>query len=244
MKQLGFFDLLEHLKRLSESGDPLEEALAYSDGAKGGRPPYDPVAMFKVLILAAQNTVGDARMEFLSRDRLSWLRFLGFDLGKPTPDESTIRQFRERLIRAGAIRRVFEDFDRQLRRAGYLAMGGQDDRRDLARQSGQGGAEGYRRPLDGEGRPAARQGGRAQRSRTGDPGVRVEATHRHRPPLRLHPQPCRHRRHPSIAATARDAPPPHTDNAGEPPPLRSGRCRPSAKKRHRGLSIADLICVC
>ena len=48
MKQLGLLDLPEHLKRLSESGDPLEEmarvidfeafrplleeALAYSDG--------------------------------------------------------------------------------------------------------------------------------------------------------------------------------------------------------------------
>ena len=41
---------------------------------KGGRPPYDPT-----------------KMEFLIRDRLSWLRFLGFDLGAPTPDENTIR---------------------------------------------------------------------------------------------------------------------------------------------------------
>src|SRR5512135_1153875 len=88
----GFVDLSDHLKRLSEAGDPLEEmarvidfevfrpaleeALVYSDGSKGGRPPYDPVTMFKVLILAAQNTVSDARMEFLIRDRLSWMRFL------------------------------------------------------------------------------------------------------------------------------------------------------------------------
>ena len=63
----------------------LEKALAYGAGAKGGRPPYDPVAMFKVLVLAAQNTVSDARMEFLIRDRLSWLRFLGFDLGRGHP---------------------------------------------------------------------------------------------------------------------------------------------------------------
>jgi len=141
MNQLGFFDLSDHLKRLSAAGDPLEEmtrvidfeafrpvldeALAYSDGSKGGRPPYDPVAMFKVLILAAQHTVSDARMEFLIRDRLSWLRFLGFELGRPTPDENTIRLFRERLTEAGAIRRLFEAFDRQLRQAGYLAMGGQ-----------------------------------------------------------------------------------------------------------------------
>jgi len=141
MKQLGFFDLPDHMRRLSETGDRLEEmlrvidfeafrptleaALQYSDGLKGGRPPYDAVAMFKVLILAAQHNVSDARMEFLIRDRLSWLRFLGLELGRPTPDENTIRLFREKLTEAGAIRALFEEFDGQLRRAGYLAMGGQ-----------------------------------------------------------------------------------------------------------------------
>ena len=29
----------------------------------------------------------------LIRDRLSWMRFLRFDLGGPTPDENTIRHF-------------------------------------------------------------------------------------------------------------------------------------------------------
>ena len=81
--------------------------------------------MFKVLILAAQNTVSDARMEFLIRDRLSWLRFLGFDLGAPTPDENRIRLFREKLTRAGAIDALFAAFDRRLRERGYLPMGGQ-----------------------------------------------------------------------------------------------------------------------
>ena len=141
MRQAGLFGLSDQLKRLSDCGDPLEtmsrvvdfevfrpaldKALAYGDGAQGGRPPYDPVAMFKALILAAQNTVSDARMEFLIRDRLSWLRFLGFDLGAPTPDENTIRLFREKLTRAGAIDALFAAFDRQLRDRGYLSMGGQ-----------------------------------------------------------------------------------------------------------------------
>ena len=141
MRQAGLFGLSDQLKRLSDCGDPLEpmspvvnfevfrpalkKALAYGDGAKGGRPPYDPVAMFKVLILAAQNTVSDARMEFLIRDRLSWLRFLGFDLGAVTPDENTIRLFREKLTRAGAIDALFAAFDRSLRERGYLPMGGQ-----------------------------------------------------------------------------------------------------------------------
>jgi len=83
------------------------------------------VAMLKVLILAAQNNVSDARMEFLVRDRLSWLRFLGLDLGAPTPDENTIRLFREKLTRAGALEVLFAAFDRQLRERGYLPMGGQ-----------------------------------------------------------------------------------------------------------------------
>jgi IS5 family transposase len=141
MRQAGLFGLSEHLKRLSAHGDPLEElariidfesfrpvlvaALAYGDGAKGGRPAYDPVAMLKVLVLAAQNNVADARMEYLIRDRLSWLRFLGFDLGAPTPDANTIRLFREKLTEAGALDLVFADFDRQLKDRGYLAMGGQ-----------------------------------------------------------------------------------------------------------------------
>jgi IS5 family transposase len=64
-------------------------------------------------------------MEFLIRDRLSWLRFLGFDLGAVTPDENTIRLFREKLTRAGALDALFAAFDRQLRDRGYLPMGGQ-----------------------------------------------------------------------------------------------------------------------
>ena len=64
-------------------------------------------------------------MEYLIRDRLSWLRFLGFDLGVPTPDANTIRLFGERLTEAKAITVLFEAFDNRLRTTGYLAMGGQ-----------------------------------------------------------------------------------------------------------------------
>lgn len=141
MRQARLFGLSDHLKRSSAFGDPLEEltrivdfevfrpmlvaALAYGDGAKGGRPPYDPVAMLKVLILAAQNNVSDARMEYLIRDRLSWIRFLGFDLGAATPDANTIRLFREKLTEADALETLFAAFDRELKERGYLTMGGQ-----------------------------------------------------------------------------------------------------------------------
>mgnify|MGYP001793632657 CR=1 FL=1 len=141
MDQQRFFGLQEHLERLSEIGDPLEvldatvdfeyfrgwlvEGLGYGDGAKGGRPPYDPVSMFKVLILQAQHNLSDARMEFMLQDRLSWMRFAGFDLGQKTPDENTIRLFRNKLTESGALKRVMKAFDWQLKKKGYLPMSGQ-----------------------------------------------------------------------------------------------------------------------
>ena len=59
------------------------------------------------------------------RDRLSWMRFLGFDLGGPTPDENTIRHFRNRLTETGTLKRVMKAFDWQLQKKGYIPMSGQ-----------------------------------------------------------------------------------------------------------------------
>ncbi len=102
MDPQSLFSLSDHLEALGKEGDPLEvlqetvdfeyfrawlvEGLGYGDGSKGGRPPFDPVMMFKALILQAQHNLSDARMEFMIRDRLSWLRFLGLSLGDRTPD--------------------------------------------------------------------------------------------------------------------------------------------------------------
>ena len=141
MEQRSFFGLSEHLEQLSKNVDPLEvlEAtvdfeyfrgwlvggLGYGDGSRGGRPPFDPVSMFKALILQAQHNLSDAKMEFMIRDRLSWMRFLDFDLGGPTPDENTIRLFRNKLTETGTLKRVMKAFDWQLQKRGYIPMSGQ-----------------------------------------------------------------------------------------------------------------------
>lgn len=141
MRQPGLFGLTEHLERLSMDGDPLEvleatvdfeyfrcwlvEGLGYGDGSKGGRRPFDPVSMFKALILQAQHNLSDARMEIMIRDRLSWMRFLSFDLGGSTPDENTIRHFRNKLTETGTLKRVMKAFDWQLQKKGYIPMSGQ-----------------------------------------------------------------------------------------------------------------------
>jgi transposase, IS5 family len=137
----GFFDVEERLAGLSKKGDDLERlaavvdfelfrpelerAVPRADRAKGGRPPFDHVLMFKVLILQTQNNLSDERTEFYLRDRLTWMRFLGLGLGDAVPDANTLWTFREALTKAGAIERLFELFDRELRSAGYLAMSGQ-----------------------------------------------------------------------------------------------------------------------
>jgi transposase len=55
--------------------------LKRSDGAKGGRPPYDAVMMFKIMVLQALYTLSDDQAEFQVQDRLSFMRFLGLGLG-------------------------------------------------------------------------------------------------------------------------------------------------------------------
>src|SRR5438270_10834129 len=90
--QPGFFDLDDRYAALSKAGDRLErlamvidfepfryrleKTLKRSDGSKGGRPAYDCVLMFKILVLQALYGLSDDRAEFMIGDRLSFVRFL------------------------------------------------------------------------------------------------------------------------------------------------------------------------
>ena len=183
--QAGFWDIDERYVRLSEAGDPLEKlnavvpwevfrkplakALKRSDGAKGGRPPYDPVMMFKILVLQALYGLSDDQAEFQIQDRLSFMRFLGLGLGDRVPDAKTIWLFREQLTQAGAVEKLFARFDRQLTQS-RLSGDGRADRRchdrggaEAAQHRGREGATSRRarsRRLEGQARQAAPEGPR------------------------------------------------------------------------------------
>jgi IS5 family transposase len=101
------------------------EALKCSDGSKGGRPAYDPVMMFRIMVLQALYALSDDQAEFQIQDRLSFMRFLGLGLGDRVPNAKTIWLFREHLTQARAVENLFARFDKHLTKAGYLAMGGQ-----------------------------------------------------------------------------------------------------------------------
>lgn len=141
MIQPGLFDMQNRLESLSQFGDPLEKlkevvdfevfrsdlerGLDFSDRSKGGRPPYDAVLIFKILLLQSLYSLSDEQAEFQIKDRLSFMRFLGLELCQSVPDAKTIWLYRERLNQKGIIEKLFESFDRALKERGYLAMGGQ-----------------------------------------------------------------------------------------------------------------------
>ena len=139
--QPGFFDVQDRYAALSRAGDPLEglrtmipwesfrkhlkKTLDRKDRSAGGRPPFDDVLMFKVLVLQALYNLSDDQTEYQVRDRLSFMRFLGLELDGTVPDAKTIWLFRERLARAGAVEKLFARFDRHLEEHGLMASGGQ-----------------------------------------------------------------------------------------------------------------------
>ena len=144
MGQMGFHDLDKRLDAISAKGDPLEvinatipfesfraeiEAVVRLSPeerkSKAGRKPYDAVLMFKVLVLQTLYNLADEQLEYLIRDRLSFMRFLGLGLEDPVPDATTVWLFREALARAGLIEKLFALFGQHLQARGYIARGGQ-----------------------------------------------------------------------------------------------------------------------
>ena len=130
------------LKKLSQMGNSLERldsainweifrpALLRIFGnpkknpSKGGRPPYDYLMMFKILLLARLYNLSDDDMEYQLHDRLSFRHFVGCDAEK-IPDAKTIWLYRERLTKSGKEQELFDSFYSILEEEGLLAHKGQ-----------------------------------------------------------------------------------------------------------------------
>jgi IS5 family transposase len=140
MKQKGFFDEDDRHRELSRLGDPLEKlnktikweifrpiltkALKRSAQGPGGRPPYDYILMFKILILQRLYHISDEQAEYQIKDRLSFMRFLGLTLCEDVPDDKTIWFFREQLVNAKIIESLFKKFLKELKKKNLITREG------------------------------------------------------------------------------------------------------------------------
>jgi IS5 family transposase len=144
MGQMGFYDLDKRLDVISGKGDPLElikatvpwesfraeieavtRAKPQERKSAAGRKAYDAILMFRILVLQTLHNLADEQLEYLIRDRLSFMRFLDLGLEDPVPDATTVWLFREALAKAGLVAKLFALFNQHLEAKGYIARGGQ-----------------------------------------------------------------------------------------------------------------------
>jgi IS5 family transposase len=140
-KSRGLFDEQYRLEKLSKKQDPLERLSGHIDFeyfrkplesalrpsldlSKGGRPAYDVVLMFKILILQRYYNVSDDAIEYAILDRLSFMRFLGLGINDSVPDAKTIWLFRDTLTQLKLVEKLFKHLDDQLDKDGVIVHKG------------------------------------------------------------------------------------------------------------------------
>jgi len=140
MLQPSFFDTENRLKKLDQLGDPLKainEVVDWSvfqpllrKGLKkerknaAGRPSYDALLMFKMVILQSLYNLSDDQTEYQVRDRLSFQRFLGLDAESRVPDAKTLWLFKESLKKGKLDEKLFRAFGGYLDQLGLEAQQG------------------------------------------------------------------------------------------------------------------------
>lgn len=89
-----------------------------------GNPAYPPLPVFKVLPLQRWCNLSDPATEQALLDRLSFIRFTGFSFEDDVPDETTIRRFRNGLIRLGLLDKLLERINGRIEARGLLVREG------------------------------------------------------------------------------------------------------------------------
>jgi len=104
--------------------EPIEKALHVEPKGAGGRPSFDKIMMFKILILQKYYNLSDEQTEFQINDRTSFKQFLGLKIGGVVPDEKTVWLFKENLSKANLSEQLFNLFAQQLVKQGIIAKEG------------------------------------------------------------------------------------------------------------------------
>ncbi|MDR2116171.1 MAG: transposase [Planctomycetaceae bacterium] len=140
MSQFSFFNIEEQLDKFNGINDflyRLNELIHWSiffdllnqvhsqeHKSNAGRPSFDVLLMFKILILKHAYNISDDQVELQIRDRLSFRAFLGLRFADWVPDSKTIWLFGEQLTRLGLAAPLFHRFHEELRKHNVSVKGG------------------------------------------------------------------------------------------------------------------------
>ena len=136
-KARGLFDEQFRLDKISKQNDPLVKLLRHidfemfrkpledyfevgKDKSVGGRPSFDYLMMFKIVILQRYYNLSDDHTEYAILDRLSFMRFLGLTLSDRVPDAKTIWNFKNELAKAKLVETLFNLLDKTLNKKGVI----------------------------------------------------------------------------------------------------------------------------
>lgn len=107
----------------------LEKALGYSHTKsvlkQNGRPRYDVVMMFKILVLQSFYNISDDQVEYQINDRISFRQFLELTSSSRIPDAKTIWLFRDQLQANDSVKMLFEAMNQDLVERGVIVNQGQ-----------------------------------------------------------------------------------------------------------------------
>ncbi len=140
-KTRGLFDEQFRLDKITKQNDPLQKLQKHidfemfrkplmdhfqagKDHKQGGRPAFDYLMMFKILILQRYYNLSDDNTEYAILDRLSFMRFLGLTISDRVPDSKTIWNFRNELTKGELVVRLFEMLDKNLNKNGVIVHKG------------------------------------------------------------------------------------------------------------------------
>jgi IS5 family transposase len=140
MGQIILFGAETQLEKLSKMGDqlekmkekinwelfrfPLEAAIRKPNYSKGGRPAWDVVLMYKIVMLQQWYNLSDESTEYMINCRLDFMRFLDIECGAKVPDENTIWDFKQALSETGVDRELFDLFNAELTKEGIITRKG------------------------------------------------------------------------------------------------------------------------
>ncbi|MEY3895256.1 MAG: hypothetical protein RLZZ214_775 [Verrucomicrobiota bacterium] len=90
----------------------------------GGRPPFHPMFMFKILVLQSLYGLSDEQAQYQILDPRSFHDFLEITEADTVPDQNTIRRFREKLTRSELHEELFAADAHRLEVKGFITRKG------------------------------------------------------------------------------------------------------------------------